>query len=124
VRPVAHFPKFAARIVGLETVIMMTTFLLCGNEGSAARYVEEMTGPPHEVDLPPLKAPVTDAMAARRLREIEDPADRVKVWNGPTARLAESWQASRAVEEMEAVEEKSGTIVPLSPASERRSRPA
>jgi hypothetical protein len=77
VRPVAHFPKFAARIVGLETVIMMTTFL-CGNEGSAARYVEEMTGPPHEVDLPPLKAPVTDAMAARRLREIEDPADRVK----------------------------------------------
>ncbi len=69
---------------------MIAPFLLCGNEGSAARRVEEMTGPDHDRDLPPLKAPITDAAAARRLREIEDPADRVKVWNGPTARIAGS----------------------------------
>ncbi len=69
---------------------MIAPFLLCGNEGSAARYVEEMTGSHHDGNLPPLKAPITDIHIAKKLRTIEDPADRVKVWNGPTARLAES----------------------------------
>ncbi len=48
---------------------------------NAARYVEEMTGLHHDEDLPPLKAPITDYLAAQKLRAIEDPADRVKVWN-------------------------------------------
>jgi hypothetical protein len=40
--------------------MIMATFLLCSNEGSAARYVEEMTGSRHDGNLPPLKAPITD----------------------------------------------------------------
>jgi hypothetical protein len=35
-----------------------------------------MTGLHHDADLPPLKAPITDAMAAQNLRAIEDPAAR------------------------------------------------
>jgi hypothetical protein len=80
--------------------MIMAPFLLCGNEGSAARRVEEMTGGYRDSHLPPLKAPITDAVAAENFS------------NGPRLRA------------FVARDEEGGTMVPLSPASEGRSRPA